>query len=64
MEVRIQRAPNEFDRAMDAIGARAAGPLVEEYGGARGGYGRTSSTSAACSSVPVRKYRVSSLVYR
>jgi hypothetical protein len=61
MQVSPERAACEVDCQADAIAVCAAGALVEEDGsGAR--YGRASRISAACDSLPVRKYSVSSLV--
>jgi hypothetical protein len=50
VEVGVERGPRTGNGASDAIGARAAGPLVEEDGGARGPYGSASSSCVARSS--------------
>jgi hypothetical protein len=55
MKVGAQRLGGEADRAPDAIGSRAAGPLVEEDGRAGGAYGSASRISATSASLPVRK---------
>jgi hypothetical protein len=61
VQVGIERAAGKPHRAPDMVTPRAAGRLVEEDGGARRHYGRAARISAACSSLPVRKYTVSSL---
>jgi hypothetical protein len=55
VEVRVERGTSQVDGAPNPIGACAAGPLVQEDGGARGGYGRASRISVAYSTEPVRK---------
>lgn len=55
MQVSAQRLGREIDRAPDAIGARAAGSLVEEDGGTSRAYGSASRISATSASLPVRK---------
>lgn len=53
VQVGIQRAASQLNRAPNPIASRAAGSLVEEDGGADGRYGSAARISAACSSVPV-----------
>jgi hypothetical protein len=62
VEVGVERATSQLDRPPRAVGARAAGPLVEEDGSACGYYGSASRISATRSSGPVIQYTVSSLV--
>lgn len=62
MEVRVERAADERDGAPDAGRVGAPGSPVQEDGGAVVGYGSASRISAACSSLPVIQYRVSSFV--